>query len=277
VRGFQFTAHPDAPRLAQLSLLGPASLSPDRLAETLARLFALLGPGRVGSPRSSNGHRPERFELTLYTPPPPPKVRSRPEPGRGLLAVRVLRPPVELEVITEERFPFAAEGSGTRSAVGSRQPGGSRERRMESAANQRKDAAYPIAQPTADGRLPTASSGWVAEGVQTLGRESGFYRPARWRQRPIEISTPIPPSVETRGVLAAREPQDHRARSAKPRVPRIQGRVRVASGPWELEERWWAEDRTERDYWDVELEDGALYRVYRDRRTERWFADGVYD
>ena len=58
---------------------------------------------------------------------------------------------------------------------------------------------------------------------------------------------------------------------------RIQGKVRVASGPWELEERWWTEDRTERDYWDVELEDGALLRIYRDRRSDRWFADGVYD
>jgi protein ImuB len=67
------------------------------------------------------------------------------------------------------------------------------------------------------------------------------------------------------------------ATNDKPRTPRIQGRVRVASGPWELEERWWSEDRTERDYWDVELEDGALYRIYRDRRSERWFADGVYD
>ena len=56
VTGFAFTAHPDAAKLAQLSLLGPASLSPDRLATTLARLFALLGPGRVGSPRTKSGH-----------------------------------------------------------------------------------------------------------------------------------------------------------------------------------------------------------------------------
>ena len=30
-------------------------------------------------------------------------------------------------------------------------------------------------------------------------------------------------------------------------------------------------------YWDVELSDGALYRIYRDRAANRWFADGVYD
>src|SRR5439155_4488715 len=61
VAGFAFVAHPDRPRRAQLSLFGPAALSPDRLATTIARLAALLGADRVGSPRTVNGHRPERF------------------------------------------------------------------------------------------------------------------------------------------------------------------------------------------------------------------------
>jgi len=34
---------------------------------------------------------------------------------------------------------------------------------------------------------------------------------------------------------------------------------------------------TNRDYWDVKLSDGALYRIYRDRVTCAWFADGIYD
>ena len=94
VAGFTFVAHPDRPREAQLTLYGPAALSPDKLAATLARLFALLGPGRVGSPRPADGHRPERFDLVDFAPPPPPEVRREPRAGRGLLAVRVLRPPV---------------------------------------------------------------------------------------------------------------------------------------------------------------------------------------
>ncbi|HBL25774.1 MAG TPA: hypothetical protein DD490_02955, partial [Acidobacteria bacterium] len=55
VVGFTFAAQPDRPREAQLSLYGPAALSPDKLATTLARLFALLGPGRCGSPRPVDG------------------------------------------------------------------------------------------------------------------------------------------------------------------------------------------------------------------------------
>lgn len=48
--GFAFTAHPDHVREAQLSLFGPAALSPDRLAITLGRLAALAGAGGVGAP-----------------------------------------------------------------------------------------------------------------------------------------------------------------------------------------------------------------------------------
>jgi hypothetical protein len=51
----------------------------------------------------------------------------------------------------------------------------------------------------------------------------------------------------------------------------------VAAGPWTLEDGWWSDAPAARDYWDVELDGGGLYRVYRDRSTARWYADGVYD
>ena len=59
--------------------------------------------------------------------------------------------------------------------------------------------------------------------------------------------------------------------------PRIEGRVQVASGPWGLEEGWWEETPLARDYWDVELTGGGLYRLFRDRRSGDWFVDGIYD
>lgn len=190
VVGFTFVAHPDRPREAQLGLYGPAALSPDKLATTLARLFALLGPGRVGSPRPVDGHIPERFALVELKPPPPPEVRRAPRPGRGLLAVRVLRPPVPVEVLTEEPAP-----------------------------------AVP------------------AEEAQ-----------------PAEVRPVATEETEKR--------------------PKIEGTVKVASGPWGLEDGWWSDapaDRADRDYWDVELSAGGLYRLYRDRSTGEWFADGIYD
>ena len=65
--------------------------------------------------------------------------------------------------------------------------------------------------------------------------------------------------------------------SAQGATPRVQGLVRVAAGPWSLEEGWWRGEPVERDYWDVEISGGGLYRIYRDRRTGDWFADGMYD
>lgn len=180
VSGFLFTARPDRPRAAQLALFGPPALSPDRLATTLARLFALLGPERAGSPRALDGHRPERFALVPYAPPPPPRFAPEPAPPRGLLAVRVLRPPLEIAV--------ELDGEG----------------------------------------------------------------------RPRSIAR----RLET---------------EEKPRRPKVDGGVRIASGPWRLEEGWWSDAPADREYWDVELAGGALVRLFRDAGSGRWFADGFYD
>jgi protein ImuB len=176
VVGFTFAALPDRPRNAQLTLLGVPELSPDLLATTLARLFALLGPGRAGTPHSPDGHRPERFEVLPYG----EKVGTGTTLSRGLLTVRVLRPPIELEVL----------------------------------------AADITARPSS---------------LRSLTDENGSSR------------------------------------------PRLEGAVRVAAGPWRLEDGWWSEGPANREYWDLELDGGGLYRVYRDLASERWFADGMYD
>jgi hypothetical protein len=60
-------------------------------------------------------------------------------------------------------------------------------------------------------------------------------------------------------------------------TPRIQGLVRVAAGPWSLEDGWWSDRPVERDYWDIELSGCRLVRIFRDRQTGNWFADGMYD
>lgn len=102
VVGFSLVAHPDRPRRAQLSLFGPTALSPEKLATTIARLVSLLGDGRVGMAMTVDGHLPERHAIADYAPPPPPDARRKPAKSRGLLAVRVFRPPVPVEVITRE-------------------------------------------------------------------------------------------------------------------------------------------------------------------------------
>ncbi|MDP9194561.1 MAG: DNA polymerase Y family protein [Acidobacteriota bacterium] len=173
VMGFSLVAHPDRPRRAQLSLFGPAALSPEKLATTIARLVSLLGENRVGMAMSVDGHLPERYDIAAYAPPPPPETRRKPQ-SRGLLAVRVMRPPVAVEVITRQN-----------------------------------DGAMQIA------------------------------------------------SIHGEGDLS--------------------GPVRMSSGPWRVESGWWSDAPAAREYWDVELERGGIYRLYQAAPSADWFIDARYD
>jgi protein ImuB len=55
------------------------------------------------------------------------------------------------------------------------------------------------------------------------------------------------------------------------------GRVVHCAGPWRLRGEWWSDDPFAREYYDVELSDGGVYRIYHDLRARTWRADGMYD
>ena len=57
------------------------------------------------------------------------------------------------------------------------------------------------------------------------------------------------------------------------------GHVRAAAGPWRTSGFWWSSDGAAwlREEWDVELADGALYRLVRDRARGIWELEGVVD
>ncbi|MGH7786265.1 MAG: hypothetical protein ACRERC_05325, partial [Candidatus Binatia bacterium] len=55
------------------------------------------------------------------------------------------------------------------------------------------------------------------------------------------------------------------------------GRIVTLAGPWRLHAEWWRPDVLHRDYYDAQLSDGVVYRLFFDRTDQRWFADGVYD
>ena len=56
---------------------------------------------------------------------------------------------------------------------------------------------------------------------------------------------------------------------------RFRGRVMQLAGPWRLEGGWWLARRINRDYYEVELSDGGIYRLYLDRDRRNWFIDGI--
>jgi|SRR5579863_1751604 len=88
-------------------------------------------------------------------------------------------------------------------------------------------------------------------------------RPKIPLQVQIEGSPPQPVSVKTR--------------NEEPVFRRLSGKILVASGPWRLEEGWWSDEALARDYWDVQLQDGGIYRIFQDLGKKHWFADGIYD
>ncbi len=198
VIGFSFVAHPDRPRRAQLSLFGPAAVSPEKLATTIARLVSILGDGRVGMAMTVDGQLPERYAIGDFSPPPPPDIRRTPPRARGLLAVRTFRPPIPIEVTTRETGD--------------------------------------------DKSMQIASIRSLAESVS---ESPSTIRDAR-------------PRVEVGGKVE------------------IAGTVRICSGPWSVEEGWWSDRPDIREYWDVELERGGVYRVFQGTEAE-WFVDARYE
>ena len=54
-------------------------------------------------------------------------------------------------------------------------------------------------------------------------------------------------------------------------------RVLQTAGPWRFFGEWWGDAPFARDYWDVQLADGGVYRLYHDLAHGGWFVDGIYD
>ena len=59
--------------------------------------------------------------------------------------------------------------------------------------------------------------------------------------------------------------------------PSVSGRVVMAKGPWRTSGEWWRNDAWNRDEWDIALEGGGVFRMYREIDSERWFIEASYD
>jgi protein ImuB len=157
-----------APTL-QHSLLERARPAPEKVSTLVARLSALMGERRVGSPVLLDSHRPDAFQMAGFAPAAPDPAAASPAPASSL---RRFRPHVVATVTAE------------------------------------------------DGR-PTC----------------------------VRVSRPDLPG----------------------------GRVETSAGPWRSAGEWWAATVWDHDDWDVELDDGTICRLSRDRRKDCWYLDGVYD
>ncbi|HEX4208792.1 MAG TPA: DNA polymerase Y family protein [Candidatus Binataceae bacterium] len=119
-------------------------------------------------------------------------------------------------------------------------------------------------------------------------------------------ATPLPPQRQSsvgRLVMRAIRPPEEVEVMCKRETPEfVRGRtlcakVIFAAGPWRYQGEWWAASNDDqaavangsgawqatapnpyaRDYYELALADGQVYRAYCDRHTMRWFVDGMYD
>ena len=101
-----------------------------------------------------------------------------------------------------------------------------------------------------------------------------------------EAAPPLVGSCATLALRAIRPPRVAQVflsggRISYVRAPGLGGRAVVTSGPWRIDAEWWSAAPCRRDYYDVQLSDGGVYRLFRDLAAscaERsWFVDGCYD
>jgi protein ImuB len=177
VEWFRLTAVAERLRPIELDLFAPAGPSPQDLGVAIARLTAIAGAERVGSPAVLDSHRPEAFAVERFAiaPPAPAAAKSDRSTTNGPtpLALRAFRPAASIEVVCDRGRPDFVRGTGESEKFG--------------------------------------------------------------------------------------------------------GRVVTLAGPWRLTGEWWRDSSFARDYYDAELSDGGIYRIYRERESGDWFADGVYD
>jgi protein ImuB len=129
-------AEPVPAREVQFSLLDPAQPSPEKLAETLARLAAFTSEGRGGAATLVDTHRPGAFVMGTFAPGPfRPARRSTgqspaskggtaasPPPARPVAraTLRAFRPPRRAEVSVRDGAPIFVAALGVRGAVADR-------------------------------------------------------------------------------------------------------------------------------------------------------------
>jgi hypothetical protein len=247
----QVRLEPTPGRVLQWTFFERAQPAPEQVATLMARLTALMGEGRVGSPSLVDSWRPGVFAMEAFAPPPADAVRpagtSDAGPGRSVsagaqpsqtalpLAFRRFRLPIPVRVRVDDGRPVRLT-TDRRGVMGG-----------------------AIVQSAGPWR--TSGEWWVGESMPGETRREGGGSPeGEDRDRDGSVSGVLPESrteAQSReGSIHSRQAVDH---SRKGFIP-----SRHAS-PWD------------RDEWDIALADGTVYRVFVEREVGQWFLEGVFD
>ena len=107
--------NPVKPQAAQNGLFLPVAPEPVKLELTIARIQAIVGEGRVGTPELVNTHRPDAFRLGRMGGVRTPSAVSNTLPTR--LSLRIFRPPRTAQVALVSGQPSFVNAGGIRGKV----------------------------------------------------------------------------------------------------------------------------------------------------------------
>ena len=237
---------PRVPRPAQTDMFIPPSPAPDKLQTTIARLAALCGPGNVGAISAENSHRPEAMRLDPFAPPaPPPIPENAPAKNVTQLVIRAIRPAREIEVMCSREIPEFVRGENLGARV------------ISIAGPWRRDGEWWLGC-TVDSHADSSDKRNLAS-QRGLERHDG----PMFGAHPREVSA-----------------QNLKALSSLTSAPSPNPPLNGVSGSDKRTEMDGNEKRKcsfTRDYYELALEDGGVYRVFRDLNSDQWFLDGAYD
>lgn len=254
ITAVQLEAEPARPSQHQFSLFEAALRDPHQFQETLARLSALVGPDRVGSPLRRDGHRPDVF---CMVPPDfenaPSHVGCRTPEILRPAAVRRLRPALSATVTTAQtrnvpgRFSLG-DASPVSGPIHTPKPG-------------------PVFQPRE-----------IAALLDPIFRPASLPGPASGSRDPDPSVVPFPgmdPGSTGAPRLTDAASAADPGRPFEVRCELAQGRVTVAVGPWRSSGNWWDRDAWNRTEWDVSVRGSVPLRLAWDGTA--WQVEAVMD
>jgi nucleotidyltransferase/DNA polymerase involved in DNA repair len=260
VRSIFLKAAATSPRTAQRELFLPSGPEPEKLEITLAKISAVVGRDRVGSPVLLNTHKPDSFQLKKFL------------------------------------VPAAANGS-RKSAKNPFCPGGQAPEGSHEKISYRggRSPLTPGPSPRWGEGHPPQAPPWKRGDhrgvVNSLAPNAG--EGAR-RAGEGEAITPYSSLRRFRPPITARV----RMKDAVPVSVFFHNERRTIlhyAGPWRTNGDWWTNTQWTREEWDITLlqrscrtaqtkpfqaistQETAAYRIYQDLQTRQWFVEGIYD
>ena len=235
-------AKPVPPDTHQFGLFETTLRNPNQFAETLARLEALCGPDRVGTPVLEPTLRPDAFKLK------PANFSGKHEKDTATSPLTSALPP--------------PTGGACRAATS---------RAFESPAPGRSAPLRPDSLQREESHLLRSTESEARTKLSPL-------QSSNLRSRSPLDTCPLPISHGLR-LRRFRPPLSahvdfHQRSPTSIRSFVCNGKIVDRRGPFFASGNWWDEGRWLREEWDVQMADGTMYRIFR---AKNCFVEGVYD